>query len=136
MFGTQPEMVFALRAMAREGAEPSAMLHRLVSHHAMPKARDSVDRNLLVQYFTEAFCFEDCQAYAIFGWLPEEQGELKDGDIDRLLAKRIQRTRGEWDNANLTPHAAGTPNAILWLRRERAATRTCRSAGARSRPTP
>jgi hypothetical protein len=104
MFGTEPELILALRTMAREGRKPSAMLHRLISHHAMfgtdiPKA---VDRNLLVQYFAEAFCFADGEAYPIFGWLPESQGELKDSDIDRIMSKRIQRTRGEWEKQTST----------------------------------
>ena len=99
MFGTQPELVFALRGMAREGSKPSVMLHQLISHHAtlVADSPKSVDRNLLVQYFTEAFCFADGEAYPIFGWLPESQGELKDSDIDRIMSKRIQRTRGEWE---------------------------------------
>lgn len=105
MFGTRPELVCALRAMARDSGAPSAMLHRLIAQHTPLEA--AADRNLLVQYFSEAFCFADGEAYPIFGWFSDGTGELKDGDIDRLLTKRIQRTRSEWDNANLAPHSAG-----------------------------
>jgi hypothetical protein len=104
MFGTQQEMVLALRSMASEGVAPSAMLRRLIAHHAMPEA--SVDRNMLVQYFSEAFSFADGEAYPIFGWRPDGTGELKDANIDYLLTKRIQRTRSEWDNATLASHSA------------------------------
>jgi hypothetical protein len=81
----------------------------LVAQHPPLKAAGAVDRNLLVQYFSEAFCFADGEAYPIFGWLPDGTGELKDGDLDRLLTKRIQRTRSEWDNANLAPHSLTPP---------------------------
>jgi hypothetical protein len=99
VFGTRPELVCALRALARESGPPSAMLHRLIAQHPPLETVGAVDRNLLVQYFSEAFCFADGEAYPIFGWFPDGTGELKDGDIDRLLTKRIQRTRSEWDRA-------------------------------------
>ncbi len=59
-----------------------------------------MDRNLLVQYFSEAFCFSDGQAYPIFGWLPDGTGELKDSDIDDLLTRRINQARSNWEKAS------------------------------------
>jgi hypothetical protein len=98
MFGTQPELVLALRSMASQGCKPSAMLRSLVSP-ATSEVAGGLDRNLLVQYFSEAFCFADGQAYPIFGWLPDGTGELKDSDLDYLLTKRIRQTQGEWEQA-------------------------------------
>jgi hypothetical protein len=93
MFGTQPELVLALREMARDGVTPSAMLRHLLAHH--PEA----DRNVFVQYFSEAFCFADGEGYPIFGWFPDGTGELANANLDHLLTKRIQRTRPVWDSA-------------------------------------
>jgi hypothetical protein len=104
MFGTQPPMVLTLRAMAREGVAPSAMLRRLIADHWPEVAGPNViDRNLLVQYFAEAFCFRDGEAYPVFGWRPDGTGELKDSDLDRLLTKRIQRTRDPWERQESLP---------------------------------
>jgi hypothetical protein len=94
MFGTQPELVLALRAMARQGSKPSEMVREILSH--CKSEGESVDRNLLVQYFSEAFCLSDGQAYPLFGWLPGGSGELQDSDIDELLGKRIQQAQGDW----------------------------------------
>src|SRR5258708_3649601 len=96
MFGTQTELIVALRSMARQGSTPSEMLRTIISQ-STSEVGGLVDRNLLVQYFSEAFWFSDGQAYPIFGWLPDGTGELKDSDIDYLLTKRIHQTRGEWD---------------------------------------
>jgi hypothetical protein len=52
-----------------------------------------IDRNLLVQYFSEAFCYSDGQAYALFGGLRDGKGELSDAAVDYLLTKRIQQTK-------------------------------------------
>ncbi len=98
MLGTQPELVIALRSMARQGNKPSEMLRTL--HSRSEGAGEPVDRNLLVQYFSEAFCFSDGQAYPIFGWLPDGTGELKDPDVDYLLARRIEQARGDWEKAS------------------------------------
>lgn len=106
MFGTQPATVLTLRAMAREGVTPSTMLRRLIADH-WPEAagRGVIDRNLLVQYFSEAFCFRDGEAYPVFGWRPDGSGELKDADLDRLLTNRIQRTRDEWEDQESLPRS-------------------------------
>jgi hypothetical protein len=98
MFGTQQEQIHRLRTMARQGRKPSEMLRTLLADHKSDGA--SVDRNLLVQYFTEAFCMSDGQAYPIFGWLPDGTRELKDSDIDELLTKRIQAARGSWEKVS------------------------------------
>jgi len=95
MFGTRTEFVFALRSMALAGSKPSEMVRMLVSEHASDGVDGMVDRNLLVQYFAEAFCFSDGEAYALFGWRPDGAGELHDAKIDYLLGKRIQKTKKE-----------------------------------------
>jgi hypothetical protein len=100
MFGTQPELVVALRSMYRNGRQPAEMLRALIAKRAPEEAGSSVDRNSLVQYFSEAFCFSDGQAYPIFGWLPDGTGELQDADIDSLLTKRIDKTRKEWEQVS------------------------------------
>jgi hypothetical protein len=73
------------------------MLRTLVSEIPATVGEGLVDRNLLVQCFSEAFCFMDGQGYPIFGWLPDGTGELKDANIDYLLSRRIQQTRGAWE---------------------------------------
>ncbi len=93
---TIKDRIVSLRSMAAQGTKPSEMLRTLIAKEAPELTNGSVDRNLLVQYFSEAFCFGDGQAYPIFGWLPDGTGELKDADLDSLLAKRISRTRIEW----------------------------------------
>jgi len=96
MLGTQTELIVALRSMARQGNSPSEMRTLLARSKS---AGGYVDRNLLVQYFSEAFCLLDGQAYPIFGWLPDGTGELKDADLDYLLARRIEQARGDWEKA-------------------------------------
>jgi hypothetical protein len=86
-------LIHSLRCMARRGTAPSQMLRELVSS----LAPDTPDRQALVRYFTEAFCFTEGQAYPIFGWLPDSSGQLKDADLDYLLTKRIGQTRADWD---------------------------------------
>jgi hypothetical protein len=86
-------LIHALRSMARRGTAPSQMLRELISS----LAAETPDRQALVRYFTEAFCFTEGQAYPIFGWLPDGTGQLKDVDLDYLLAKRIGQTRAAWD---------------------------------------
>jgi hypothetical protein len=86
--------------MARQESKPSEMLRALLSHSKSENTGDSVDRNLLVQYFSEAFCFLDGRVYSIFGWFPDESGELKDSDIDYLLGERIDRARDGWESAS------------------------------------
>ena len=98
MLGTQTELIVALRSMARQGNRPSEMLRAFLAQSKY--AGGSVDRNLLVQYFSEAFCLMDGQAYPIFGWLPDGTGELKDADIDYLLARRIEQARSDWEKAS------------------------------------
>jgi hypothetical protein len=78
------------------------MLHAIVSHLAPATG----DRLLLVNYFSDVFFFKDGQAYPIFGWIPDDSGELKDADIDRIISKRIQQTRTQWDNPDPTSRQA------------------------------
>jgi len=87
------ELVDRLRAMARREEQPSTMLHAIVSHLS-PVA---VDQLLLVRYFAAAFSFKDGQGHPIHGWFADGSGELKDSDIDRIMSKRMQQTRAEWD---------------------------------------
>jgi hypothetical protein len=94
MGGANSDLIYALRSMARGGGRPSAMLREIVSGVAPQEA----DRQLLVRYFSEAFCLTEGQAYHIFGWFPDGTGQLKDSDIDYLLAERIRQTRAEWDD--------------------------------------
>jgi hypothetical protein len=98
MLGTQSELIAVVRSLARTGQRPSEILRTLIAHESSDGGAE-IDRNLLVQYFSEAFCFSDGQAYPIFGWRPDGSGELSDSAIDELLAKRIQRTRSEWEAA-------------------------------------
>jgi len=60
-------MVWSVHSTSR----PSEILRALIAH----EARGEVDRNLLVQYFSEAFEFTDGEAYPIFGWQPDGTGE-------------------------------------------------------------
>jgi hypothetical protein len=92
MFGTRPEIVDELRQMAGQQAAPSAMLRVLVARTWPAREVGPVDRNLLVQYFCEAFGLEDGQAYPIFGWSPDGDGRLTDADLDVLLTKRMERS--------------------------------------------
>jgi hypothetical protein len=59
------------------------------------------DRQLLARYFTEAFCFTEGQAYPIFGWLPDNSGQLNDDDLDYVMAKRIRLTQSEWESTTV-----------------------------------
>jgi hypothetical protein len=93
MDSLDPELVDRLRAMARRGDTPSAMLRAAISHLS-PAA---VDRLLLVSYFSAAFSFRDGQGHPIFGWFPDGSGELKDPDIDRIMSRRIRQTQPAWD---------------------------------------
>jgi hypothetical protein len=95
MLGTQSERVTIARSLARTGRRPSEILRTLIAHESSGGCEE-VDRNLLVQYLSEAFCFSDGQAYPIFGWRPDGTGELNDAAIDELLVKRIQQTRSAW----------------------------------------
>jgi hypothetical protein len=95
MDSLEPELIDRLRAMAGRGEHPSAMLRAIISHLAPA----TVDRLLLVSYFSTAFCFKDGQGHPIFGWFADGSGELKDSDINRLMTRRIQQTRAEWDRA-------------------------------------
>jgi hypothetical protein len=81
--------------MALDDRAPSAMLRAILSHHP----GEALDRNVFYQYFIEAFCFSEGEASPLFGWLPDGTGELKDSDIDYLMAKRIQKNRSIWGNA-------------------------------------
>src|SRR5437879_4084789 len=87
------DLVNRLRSMAHRGDQPSAMLHAIVARLSPATA----DPLLLVRYFAAAFSFKDGQGHPIHGWFPDGSGELKDSDIDRILSKRIQGTRAEWD---------------------------------------
>jgi hypothetical protein len=100
MYGTLTALVSALRSMAIAGSKPSEMVRMLISHHASLTVEGRVDRNLLVQYFSEAFCFSDGEGYALFGWRPDGVGEIDDAKIACLLGKRIQKTRKEWENVS------------------------------------
>jgi nicotinamide riboside kinase len=79
--------------MARRGEKPSVMLHAIIA----VLGPEAADRPVLVRYFSEAFCFQEGQAYKIFGWFLDGTGALKDSDIDSLLSGRIQETRAHWD---------------------------------------
>src|SRR5438270_2724236 len=98
MLGTQSELIAVVRSLARNGHRPSEILRTLSAHESSGGAGE-VDRNLLVQYFSEAFCLSDGQAYPIFGWRLDGTGELNDAAIDELLVKRIHRTRSQWESA-------------------------------------
>ena len=89
MLGTQPDLVALVRSLDGDGRRPSEILRTLIAR----ERSGEVDRNSLVQYFSEAFEFSDGEAYPIFGWQPDGTGELNDEEIDELLTKRIQRTR-------------------------------------------
>src|SRR5438309_11646036 len=93
MICLRADLVELLRFMARRGEQPSAMLRALVAQ----LGPDTADRPLLVRYFSTAFCFTEGQGYKIFGWFPDGTGALKDSGIDKLLFRRIQETRAEWD---------------------------------------
>jgi hypothetical protein len=83
--------------MALDGKTPSEMLRTLIARLSPEPNQKMIDRNLLVQYFSEAFYFSDGQAYPIFGWFQDGTGELKDANIDYLLSRRIEKTRPEWE---------------------------------------
>jgi hypothetical protein len=93
MLELRHELVEKLRAAARQGQHPSAILRTLVAELG-PEAGE---RPLWVRYFSEAFCFTNGQGYKIFGWFPDGTGALADAALDNLLAKRIQETRPAWD---------------------------------------
>ncbi len=82
--------------MARNGDRPSAILRDIITQH-LPAIADQFK---LIRYFAEAFFFNDGQGKPIHGWLPDGTGELKDADIDRIMSKRIQQTRTEWDKSD------------------------------------
>src|ERR1700730_5155826 len=88
------DLVEMLRSMARRDEQPSVMLRTMVAQ----LGPEIADRPLLVMYISAAFYFTEGQGYPIFGWFPDGKGELKDSDIDRIMSKRIQETRAEWDN--------------------------------------
>jgi hypothetical protein len=90
------DLIEMLRSMARGGEQPSVMLRALVQR----LGAEMVDRPLLVRYFSTAFCFTEGQGYKIFGWFPDGSGALQDSGLDRLLFRRIQETRAEWDNSD------------------------------------
>jgi hypothetical protein len=94
MLGTQSERVDIIRSLARTGRRPSEILRTLIALESSGEAGE-VDRNLLVQYFSEAFYFADGEAYPIFGWRQDGTGELSDAAIDELLEKRMQRTQSK-----------------------------------------
>jgi len=98
MLGTRTESIAVVRSLTRNGRRPSEILRTLIAHES-PREGVEIDRNLLVQYFSDAFCFSDGEAYPIFGWRSDGTGELSDDAIDELLTKRIQRTRPLWESA-------------------------------------
>ena len=89
-------LILSLRSMALRGMAPSQMLRTIISSLA-PK---TPDRQALVRYFTEAFCFTEGQAYPIFGWLPDGTGPLQDADLEYLLTKRIRQTQCDWEGVS------------------------------------
>jgi hypothetical protein len=97
MVSLDSNLVETLRFMARRGDQPSALL-RVIIAHLSPATTDQL---LLVRYFAVAFSFRDGQGHPIHGWFPDCSGELKDADIDRIMSKRIQQTRMEWDKLDL-----------------------------------
>jgi hypothetical protein len=88
------DLIEMLRAMARKGEPPSTMLRAIVER----LGADTADRPLLVRYISAAFCFTEGQGYKVFGWFPDESGELSDSTLDFLLSGRIEQTRSEWDS--------------------------------------
>jgi hypothetical protein len=101
------QLVYTLRSMARQGDQPSALLRMIIAHLAPV----TVDRLLLVGYFSMAFSFIEGQGHPIFGWFPDGSGELKDSDIDRIMWKRIQQTRPEWDRPFIASEETDTVHA-------------------------
>lgn len=82
--------------MASRGLSPSIMLRQIMGQFGST----APDRQTLVRYFSEAFCFTEGQAHPIFGWFPDGTGRLKDTDLDHVLGKRIEQTRGAWELAS------------------------------------
>jgi hypothetical protein len=93
MTSLEGELIDNLRSMARQGKQPSAMLRAIV----LQLSPRTVDQLLLVRYFATAFFFTDGQGHPIHGWFLDGSGELQDPDIDRIMSRRIQQTRTDWD---------------------------------------
>ena len=93
MNSLEAELTDTLLSMAQREERPSAMLYAILSR----LSPTPVDRLLLVHYFSRSFCFTEGQGHPIFGWFPDGHGELTDADIDRIMSKRMQQTRVEWD---------------------------------------
>jgi hypothetical protein len=87
-------LVEKIRSMGRRGDCPSVILREIISHLSPAIA----DQFVLVRYFAEAFCFKDGEAHPIFGWFPGGICALTDADIDRIMSRRIEQTRMQWDS--------------------------------------
>lgn len=89
-----PLLLDQLRQMARRGQTPSGMLHHLLCRLvAVP------DKITLVRYMREAFSLTLRQASSLFGWSPDQTGEIKDDQLDFLIHRAIQENRTRWDPA-------------------------------------
>jgi hypothetical protein len=93
MIAFDANLVEKIRLMARRADRPSSILREITTQLSPTIA----DQFVLIRYFAEAFCFKDGQGHPIHGWSPDGSGELKDDDIDHIMAKRIQQTRTDWD---------------------------------------
>jgi hypothetical protein len=91
-----------IRTMARKGDRPSVILREIITQLSPANA----DQFVLIRYFAEAFSFKDGQGHPVHGWFPDGSGELKDADIDRIMSKRIQQNRPQWDNPDATSRQA------------------------------
>ena len=89
-----PQLIDSIRQMARDGAAVSQML-RVIIHQLGPRMPDKIT---LVRYMREAFALSLRQANSLFGWAPDETGELEDGQIDCLVGRGIQENRNQWDS--------------------------------------
>ena len=95
------DLSHTLRAFAREGMPPSQMLREVVQR----VGQDRADRQFLVRLISSAFQFVEGEGYVVFGWFPDETGELSDRQLDYHLSKRIQAARSRWDVAQSQPEA-------------------------------
>ena len=86
-------IVTKLTAMAREGNSPAQILHKLVE--LMPPGK--VHKVTLINYMRAAFALTLEQASPIAGWAADNSGELKDSQLNELVAPDILSTRSQWD---------------------------------------
>jgi hypothetical protein len=87
-----PAILSELVSLARNGATPAQIMHRLVDR-LPPADRHTVD---LIRYMRQAFGLSLAQAKPIAGWAPNGTGELKDSRLNELLMPDIQANQGRW----------------------------------------